>query len=54
MQTLPRVQRADLVVHDGTQAHDADVNVVFLADKPGVFQRPSAGQRVTTERNKKS
>lgn len=39
----------DLVVHDGTQAHDADVDVVFLADQPGVLQCPAAGQSVTSE-----
>lgn len=41
---------ADLVVHDGTQAHDADVDVVFLADQSGVFQGSPARQRVATER----
>lgn len=40
--------RADLVVHDGAQAHDAHVDVVFLADQPGVLQSSPARQRVTT------
>lgn len=28
-----------LVVHDGTETHDADVDVVLLADEAGVPQR---------------
>lgn len=40
---------SDLVVHDGAQAHDADVDVVLLTDQPGVFQCPAAGQSVTAE-----
>lgn len=36
----------DLVVHDSTQAHDADVYIVFLADQPGVFQSSPARQCV--------
>lgn len=49
-----RVQGTDLVVHDGTQAHDADVDVVFLTDQSGVFQRPPARQSVTTATSHKS
>lgn len=41
-------RRADLVVHDGAQTHDADVDVIFLADQPGVLQSSPAGQRVAT------
>lgn len=41
-------RRPDLVVHDGAQAHDADVDVIFLADQPGVLQSSPARQRVTT------
>ena len=37
---------ADLVVHDSAQAHDADVDVVFLADQSGVFQSSPARQCV--------
>lgn len=37
---------ADLVVHDSTQAHDADVDIIFFADQSGVFQRSPAGQCV--------
>lgn len=40
---------ADLVVHDSTQAHDADVDIIFLADQSGVFQRSPAGQRVAAK-----
>lgn len=40
--------RPDLIVHDGAQAHDADVDVIFLADQPGVLQGSPARQRVTT------
>lgn len=29
---------ANLVVHDGTQTHDADVDVVLLADDAGIPQ----------------
>lgn len=43
------MQVADLVVHDSTQAHDADVDIVFLTDQSGVFQCSPAGQSVTTE-----
>lgn len=28
----------DLVVHDGTQAHDTDVDIVLLADDAGIPQ----------------
>ncbi len=45
------MQRADLVVHDSAQAHDADVDVVFLADQSGVFQSSPARQCVATETN---
>lgn len=48
-----RAQRPDLVVHDSTQAHDADVDVIFLADQSGVFQRPPAGQCVATRKGKR-
>lgn len=51
MDVLLGVQRTDLVVHDSTQAHDADVDVVFLADQSGVFQSPPARQRVATTTN---
>lgn len=44
------VQRTDLVVHDGAQAHDADVDIVFLTDQSRVFQCSPAGQCVTTEK----
>lgn len=40
------MHRADLVVHDGAQAHDADVDVLLLAHQSGVLQRPPARQRV--------
>lgn len=42
------VRGADLVVHDGAQAHNAHMDVVFLADQPGVLQSSPAWQRVTT------
>lgn len=42
---------ADLVVHDGAQAHDADVDVVFFADQSGVLQSSPARERVTAETN---
>lgn len=45
------MQRADLVVHDSTEAHDADVDVVFLTHQSGVFQRSPAGQCVAAERS---
>lgn len=45
--------RADLVVHDRTQAHDADMDVVFLADQSGVLQGSSAWQCVASENIKK-
>lgn len=45
--TLP--SRTDLVVHDSAQAHDADVDVVFLADQPWVFQSSTTRQRVATK-----
>lgn len=32
-----------LVVHDGSQAHDAHVHVVFLADEAGVLDGFAAG-----------
>lgn len=48
MSFSPVWRRADLVVHDGAQAHDADVDVIFLADQPGVLQSSPAWQRVTT------
>lgn len=41
---------ADLVVHDSTQAHDADVDIIFFADQSGVFQRSPAGQCVETNK----
>lgn len=44
------MQRTDLVVHDGTQAHDADVDIVLPTDQPRVFQCSPAGQCVTTEK----
>lgn len=47
---LFRLQKSDLVVHDRAQAHDADVDVVFLADQSGVFQRPPAWQCVAAKR----
>lgn len=45
---------ADLVVHDGAQAHDADVDVVFFADQSGVLQSSAARERVTTETNERN
>lgn len=48
MSFSPVWRRADLVVHDGAQAHDADVDVIFLADQPGVLQSSPAWQRGTT------
>lgn len=39
---LRGLQRADLVVHDSAQAHDADVDVVFFAEQSGVFQSSPA------------
>lgn len=48
MSFSPVWRRADLVVHDGAQAHDAHVDVIFLADQPGVLQSSPAWQRVTT------
>lgn len=32
-----------LVVHDGSQTHDANVHVVFLAHESGVLDGPAAG-----------
>lgn len=50
---LGECRGADLVVHDSAQAHDADVDVVFLAHQSGVFQSSPARQRVATETNKR-
>lgn len=44
------MQKADLVVHDGTQAHDAHMDVVFLADQSGVFQSSPARQSVVAKK----
>lgn len=47
-------RRADLVVHDGAQTHDAHMHIIFLADQPGVLQSPPAGQRVTSTADDKN
>lgn len=44
------LQGADLIVHDGAQTHDADMDVVFFADQSGVLQGSAARERVTAER----
>lgn len=38
--------RADLVVHYGAQAHDANVDVILLTHQSGVFQRSPTRQSV--------
>lgn len=45
------MQKADLVVHDSTQAHDADVDIVFLANQSGVFQSSPARKCVAAKNN---
>lgn len=42
-------KRADLIVHDRTQAHDAHMDVIFFAHQSGVFQGSPARQCVTTK-----
>ena len=49
---MQRERGGHLVVHDGSEAHDADVDVVLLTHHPGVLQRPPAGERVTTATHK--
>lgn len=51
---LRGLQSADLVVHDSTQAHDADMDVVFFADQSGVFQSSPARQCVTTKTHERN
>lgn len=37
---------ADLIVHDGSQTHDAHVDVILLADDSGIPQGlPTVGRR---------
>lgn len=37
-----------LVVHDGSQTHDTDMDIVLLTDKSGVLQCAATGQSVRT------
>lgn len=43
-----------LIVHNRSQAHNADVNVVFLTQQSRVLQRSSAGQRIASEKRVQS